>query len=87
MAKKGSKKFDAPEGAVEQAAPQVEVKTAEQAAPEPKPKRSKKRLPRSERHKHSRPAREKPATDARAEQFQGGAFVTAEDVELPRRQR
>jgi len=32
-------------------------------------------------------AREKPATDARAEQFQGGAFVTAEDVELPRRQR
>jgi len=34
MAKKGSKKFDAPEGAVEQAAPQVEVKTAEQAAPE-----------------------------------------------------
>jgi uronate dehydrogenase len=30
-------------------------------------------------------AREKPATDERAETFQGGSFVTAEQVELPRR--
>src|SRR5216110_1592462 len=30
-------------------------------------------------------AREKPATDERAETFQGGAFVTAENVDLPRR--
>jgi len=30
-------------------------------------------------------AREKPATDARAETYQGGTFVTAEKVELPKR--
>jgi uronate dehydrogenase len=30
-------------------------------------------------------AREKPATDARAETYQGGTFVTAEKVDLPRR--
>ena len=30
-------------------------------------------------------AREKPATDARAETYQGGTFVTAEKVDLPKR--
>jgi len=30
-------------------------------------------------------AREKPPSDARAETFQGGTFVTAERVDLPRR--
>jgi small subunit ribosomal protein S17 len=47
--------------------PEAETRAAEQPeaetpAAEPEaPKRSKKRLPRSERHKHSKPAREKPA--------------------------
>src|SRR4051794_4908778 len=49
------------------AAPAAEAPAAapaeeQQAVAEPEaPKRSKKRLPRSERHKHSKPAREKPA--------------------------
>ena len=43
--------------------PEVEPPAETAPAPEPEaPKRSKKRLPRSERHKHSKPAREKPAT-------------------------
>jgi small subunit ribosomal protein S17 len=40
--------------------PQAEPETEVPAEPEA-PKRTKKRLPRSERHKHSKPAREKPA--------------------------
>jgi len=39
----------------------------------------------SERFAAEIPAREKPATDARAETYQGGTFVTAEKVELPKR--
>jgi len=41
-----------------------ESAAAEQPAPpaEPEPKRSKKRLPRALRHKHSKPKRERPAT-------------------------
>jgi len=45
-------------------APAEEPTVEEPEAPpavSPKPKRRKKRLPRSERHKHSKPAREKPA--------------------------
>ena len=39
----------------------------------------------SERYAAEVLAREKPATDARAEAYQGGSFVTAEQVELPKR--
>ena len=50
---------EAAEAPVESSAPAAE---SEAPAAEPvEPKRSKKRLPRSERHKHSKPAREKPA--------------------------
>jgi ribosomal protein uS17 len=46
--------------------PQVDEAAAEQAAPEaqatePEPKKKRKRLPRSQRHTHSKPARERPA--------------------------
>ena len=48
---------------VEPAAQPVETAQAEAPSEETavEPKRNKKRLPRSERHKHSKPAREKPA--------------------------
>jgi len=46
--------------AVEEEAPAVEEPEAPAAGPA-EPKRPRKRLPRSERHKHSKPAREKPA--------------------------
>ena len=46
---------------VEQPEAEPPAETAPAPAPEA-PKRSKQRLPRSERHKHSKPAREKPAT-------------------------
>src|SRR5437868_10678421 len=39
----------------------------------------------SERYAADILAREKPAADARAEAFQGGTFVTAEQVDLPKR--
>jgi small subunit ribosomal protein S17 len=56
-----------PAGAEAVETPEVEETAAAAPAEEPAvaepeaPKRSKKRLPRSERHKHSKPAREKPA--------------------------
>jgi len=48
-----------PEDATEAPAAQPEAPVAPPAVSGPKPKR--KRLPRAERHKHSKPAREKPA--------------------------
>jgi small subunit ribosomal protein S17 len=51
-----------PEQTPEVAEPAAAAPAGEQPVAEPEaPKRSKKRLPRSERHKHSKPAREKPA--------------------------
>jgi small subunit ribosomal protein S17 len=56
----------ADEAAAEQAAPEEppvpeEEAPAEEAAPQPAAKKKRKRLPRSQRHKHSKATRERPA--------------------------